>query len=173
MRTAPCWIAWRADRNRLSGLFMPNMPNILLIGYGNRLRGDDSVGPRVAETIGDLNWPGVKAQAVHQLVPELAEDIAAADEVIFVDAKAGAESVQVDRLEPEPLREFSTHRSEPRELLALTRGIYGKCPLAWCVSVPAQRFEFTEALTALARRGVEEAVVRIRDLCSLRGGGFD
>ena len=31
---------------------------LLVIGYGNTLRGDDGVGPRVAEAVEKLNLPG-------------------------------------------------------------------------------------------------------------------
>ena len=34
--------------------------DFLVIGYGNTLRGDDGVGPRVAEAIEKLNLPGVR-----------------------------------------------------------------------------------------------------------------
>ena len=33
---------------------------ILVVGYGNTLRGDDGVGPRVAEAIGKRQLPGVR-----------------------------------------------------------------------------------------------------------------
>ena len=62
--------------------------NFLVIGYGNTLRSDDGAGQRVAEKIGQWELPGVGALAVHQLTPELAENIAQADAVIFVDAVA-------------------------------------------------------------------------------------
>jgi len=92
----------------------------LLIGIGNPLRGDDGVGPWLVETwarrrawreaalaaaqgaaadaadgvVGDLS-AGLRVRVVDQLLPELAEELAAVRRVLFVDAwrvdsKAGA-----------------------------------------------------------------------------------
>jgi hypothetical protein len=49
---------------------------ILVIGYGNTLRGDDGVGPRVAEAIEELNLPGVRTLVCQLLTPEFADPIA-------------------------------------------------------------------------------------------------
>ncbi len=63
-----------------------------MIGYGNTLRSDDGVGPRVAMAVASWGWPGLKAIAVHQLTPELAEPLAAAELAIFVDARLVGEA---------------------------------------------------------------------------------
>lgn len=60
--------------------------NILVIGYGNTLRGDDAVGPLVAEQVAIWNWPDVRSLPVHQLTPELAAEIAQVEAVFFIDA---------------------------------------------------------------------------------------
>jgi hypothetical protein len=75
---------------------------ILLIGYGNELRGDDGVGPYVAREIDRRDLPGVRTFALHQLAPELAEEIAGADGVIFVDAEECGASDEIVHLEVEP-----------------------------------------------------------------------
>ena len=59
---------------------------VLVIGYGNTLRGDDGVGPRVVEAIGTLGLPGVRTLICPLLTPELADPISRAEKVIFVDA---------------------------------------------------------------------------------------
>ena len=38
--------------------------NLLVIGYGNTLRGDDGLGPRVAEAVAALNLPGDRKSVV-------------------------------------------------------------------------------------------------------------
>ncbi len=58
----------------------------LVIGYGNTLRGDDGVGPLVAEQVEAWNLPAVRSRVTHQLTPELAAEIAEVDLVFFVDA---------------------------------------------------------------------------------------
>ena len=37
----------------------------LIIGYGNTLRSDDGVGPRLAQTVADWRLPGVRSLALH------------------------------------------------------------------------------------------------------------
>ena len=79
--------------------------NFLVIGYGNTLRSDDGAGQIVAEKIAQWNLPGVRSLAVHQLTPELAEIIAQADAVIFIDAITtnleNPVSVQIKQLQAE------------------------------------------------------------------------
>ena len=64
---------------------------MLIIGYGNSLRGDDNVGCHVAQML-DRHYdgdPDVRVIGSHQLTPEMAEDIAASEFVLFLDAAAG------------------------------------------------------------------------------------
>jgi hypothetical protein len=71
---------------------------LLVIGYGNELRGDDGVGPAAARAVAAWNEPGVQGIATHQLTPELADAIAGAEEVVFVDARIGAGEVVVQQV---------------------------------------------------------------------------
>ena len=65
---------------------------MLIIGYGNPLRGDDGVGWRVAEAAGTALPEGAATVlAVHQLTPELSAPISRAGRVVFVDAAAEGE----------------------------------------------------------------------------------
>jgi hydrogenase maturation protease len=141
------------------GPFCPTPGEILVIGYGNVLRGDDAIGPQVAKAVAAWGWPGVRALAVPQLTPELAEELAAARLVVFVDAgaTAGEEGVRVNELEPAEGAATLAHASDPGVLLALTRAVYGHNPRAWAVTVPAVRFELGEALSRTAAGGVEAA----------------
>ncbi len=50
------------------------MADILVLGYGNELRGDDGLGPLVARTVADANIPGVRVLTARQLLPEFAAD---------------------------------------------------------------------------------------------------
>jgi hydrogenase maturation protease len=103
---------------------------ILVIGYGNALRGDDAVGPRAASAVAELGWPGVIAKEVTQLTPELAEPLASARLAIFVDARPanGEECVAVRPIEPADPGSVLAHVADPRHLLALARTAYGTCP---------------------------------------------
>lgn len=137
----------------------------LVLGYGNTLRGDDAAGPRVAEAVAALDLPGVRALACHQLTPELAETLAQSERVVFVDAAVDRPlRVRLRPLRPGPPASVGSHFSDPRAVLALARQLFGRAPRAWWLTIPALRFEFGETLSAPTRRGIAEALNRIRAL---------
>jgi hydrogenase maturation protease len=141
-------------------------PVTLVIGYGNDLRGDDAVGPLAAAAVAAWDAPGVWALAVHQLTPELAEALAVADLAIFVDACASPdrEEVETHLIAPAVTDTVLGHTGDPRGLLALTAALYGHCPAAWSITVPARSFAFGAGLSPVAERGLAAALERVRDL---------
>ena len=145
---------------------MESSAPILIIGYGNELRGDDAAGPRVAASLEGLGLAGGRVLIRHQLTPELAEPIAGARAAIFVDAAWNAESeeVMVKPLHPGPRAGVSAHTADPRGLLALAEILYGRSPPAWLVTIPGRDFDLGKPLSPVAARGVEVAVVRVREL---------
>jgi hydrogenase maturation protease len=140
------------------------MTDTLVIGYGNTLREDDGVGPRLAERVATWNRPGVRALAVLQLLPELAEMLATARQVIFVDASVTEETVQLRPLSPAETKYCLNHLADPRWLLSLTARLYSHHPRAWLLTIPASTLEFGEELSASAKRGVETALLHIERL---------
>ena len=138
---------------------------ILVIGYGNEIRGDDGAGLRVAEAIEALHLPGVRVIACHQLTPDLAEPLAEARAAFFADARPAAEGapIEVFSVLPETKGGFSLHRGSPAGLLALAQALYGRSPPAWCVAIPAVDFDLGETLTETARHGVAAAVAAIKE----------
>ncbi|MDJ0632066.1 MAG: hydrogenase maturation protease [Xenococcaceae cyanobacterium MO_188.B29] len=139
--------------------------NFLVIGYGNTLRSDDGAGQRVAEKIARWKLPGVQTLAVHQLTPELAENIAQADTVIFVDAvatKDNSVSVKIQQLEAEDNNNSLGHSCNPRSLLSFTQLVYGKTIPAYWVLIPAVKFDFGEELSSLTERGIDIALRQIK-----------
>jgi hydrogenase maturation protease len=137
---------------------------LLVIGYGNTLRGDDGVGPRVAESVGNLRLPGVRTLICQQLSPEHAAPIAQAEKVIFVDAAVAApRKVQFLELTPGDTSQLMAHAADPRTVLALARDVFGHAPKAWWLTIPAEKMEFSEELTPIAQRGCAEAVKKIQN----------
>lgn len=147
---------------------------VVLLGIGNDLRGDDGAGPRVARALdGRVTW---QVRAVHGLTPELADDLAACDVAIFVDAAA------------DPMLERPTWRSHPtrsdgagaspllghaldvRALLALTVRLHGGAPCAATLALPARDFALGETLTPEAATGVEAAVAALLALSAASSG---
>jgi hydrogenase maturation protease len=139
---------------------------ILIIGYGNELRGDDGLGPRVAEAIAAANYPAVHVRSVFQLVPELAAEVAEARMVVFVDALAapGRVAVELTPVGAEENTDWSTHTADPRTLLALTRAVYGRTPEAWWLKAPGWSFDFGEGLSSAAEVNMRQAIARIKKL---------
>jgi hydrogenase maturation protease len=139
--------------------------NLLVIGYGNTLRGDDGVGPRVAEAVGKLNLPGVHTLVCHQLTPELAEPISEARAVVFVDAAADASTeVKMRRLRPADGSQLMAHAADPRSLLAMARDLFSHAPKAWWLTIPVANLGFGEVLSPRAQAGFKAAVARIQEL---------
>jgi hydrogenase maturation protease len=139
---------------------------VLVIGYGNEGRGDDGIGPRVAEAIASANYPGVRVVTVAQLLPELAAELAAARLAVFVDARADSApaGVAATRITAHETTDWSTHTADPRALLALSGAVYGCHPEAWWVTVPGQYFGFGEVLSPFALENVRRAIHRIEAL---------
>jgi hydrogenase maturation protease len=136
---------------------------ILVVGYGNTLRRDDSVGPKVAEAVAVLNLPGVRALACPLLTPELAEPVSQARLVIFVDAAVDApREVQRRKLAPAASSQIMAHAASPATLLALARDVFGHAPEAWWLTIPAEDLGIGEELSPLAQRGFKSAVQEIK-----------
>lgn len=138
----------------------------LVIGYGNTLRGDDGVGPRVAGLIEAKRLEGVQTITCHQLTPELAEPVSRARLVIFVDAALDlpVDQVRATRAQPGGDPQVMIHITNPGGLLQLAEAVFNGHPEAWSVAVPVSEMGIGEELSAVAQRGVECAVERILEL---------
>lgn len=142
-------------------------PAWLIIGYGNPLRRDDGVGPRVAEIIDARNLPGVRTQTAQQLNPEDAEPISRAGKVIFVDAAVDhGGGILLRPLEPGATSQLMAHAADPRTVLALARDVFGRAPAAWWLTIPAVHLGFGTDFSPAAEAGVHAAVAEIERLVS-------
>jgi len=138
---------------------------LLVIGYGNTLRSDDGVGPRVVEAVEGLSLPGVQTVIRGLLTPELAEPISQARCVVFVDAAVDAPTqVQLRSLSPGASSQIMAHAADPRTLLALARDVFAHAPTAWWLTIPAENLEIGEELSLKAQHGFAQAVAEIRTL---------
>ena len=137
--------------------------HVLVIGYGNTLRNDDGVGPKVADAVAALNLPGVQTFVCQQLSPEHADPVSQARVVIFVDAAVDApREVQWRRLEPADTSQLMAHAADPRTMLALARDVFGRAPEAWWLTIPIEQLGFGEDLSPRARQGLQTALAKIR-----------
>jgi len=157
----------------MSGTHPPGPSAILVVGYGNELRGDDAVGPGVADSVRTWALPGVQVLKLHQLTPELSEAVASAEVVFFVDAAFAAENakVQVRSIGPSTETEAIAHASHPSALLALAQALFGRSPPAWLLTIPAENFVLGAPLSATAEQGRVVALDRLRELIGARSEG--
>jgi len=140
--------------------------NILIIGYGNTLRGDDGVGPRVAEAVGNLRLPSVHTLICPVLTPELADPISRADKVVFVDAAVDKpDRVQWRKLLPNESSQIMAHAADPRTMLALARDVFGHAPEAWWLTIPAVEMGFCESFSPAVQRDFAVAIDKIQIFC--------
>lgn len=134
------------------------MARVLLIGYGNSLRGDDALGPLAVERLRQL-LPDAEFVSCHQLAPELAERLAHCELAILVDASVDGEAgaVRAQRLTPEATGAASlTHHVRPAALLGLAEMLYGRAPEAMLVTGTGASFESGEGMSAHGHVALEE-----------------
>ena len=153
---------------------MCNMPHTLIIGYGNPLRGDDGVGPRAAELLADgggvtppLLPDGVQVLVCHQLTIELAPQIAEADRLILIDARATGEPGSIEQciLTPAiPHRSSLTHHIDAQGLLAAAEMLYGHAPETLLFTVSGGSFDCGETLTPAVAAALPELLAQIRQV---------
>lgn len=142
----------------------------LLIGYGNDLRSDDGAGVRAAARLAARLPKSSRSRhtdviVTQQLTPDLAEDIAAAEQVVFIDAYAadgaGAD-LRVERVRADGTRASAIgHHGDPACLMRLAGQLFGRVPDAWVVGIPAFSFEAGETISPGTSRGIDEAVALI------------
>ncbi|MGD0478963.1 MAG: hydrogenase maturation protease [Terracidiphilus sp.] len=138
----------------------------LILACGNTLRGDDGVGPKLAAWAEERfrHEPDVRVISRQQWTPDLAEEIATADSVLFVDASASSPPGRV-RLIPVSSRVDpsvpSSHHLKPSELLGVTRSLYGSIKShAMLLTVGVSSTELGETFSA----PVEAALPRARGI---------
>lgn len=147
---------------------------LLVIGYGNTLRRDDGVGPRVAEAIEALNLPSVRTLVSQQLNPEHADPLARVRRAVFVDAAVDLlDGVKLRPLEPGNTTQIMAHAADPRTLLALARDVFGRSPEAWWLTIPAVKLGFGTDFSTEAEAGFQAAVVEILRMVAGSGPGTD
>ena len=130
----------------------------LVIGYGNTLRGDDGIGPAVAEEVAALGLSGVRVIVAHQLTPELAAELANARLAVFIDAAVSGEPARAVRIQGTVVGEMTTHVANPCGLLALCTAVYGRCPEAWLVTAAGADFEVRDGLSPTGRENAREVL---------------
>lgn len=148
---------------------------ILILAYGNSLRRDDGAGFVLAEKLeGLLSKPGLDVLRIdsHQLTPELSLDISGEDvrSVIFIDTRAVSGpsddlELHLEKVVPAEIASPSVgHHFNASLLMAYTKYLFKKEPPAWIITIPGVDFDHGEGLSAVARKSLEDAPEKLRNL---------
>jgi len=149
---------------------------MLIIAYGNPLRRDDGAGLRLGEILERL-WRERDGRvlhiAVHQLTPDLAEDIARDDVfgVVFTDARVvSAKSgnarpeIRVRPLSAKSRPPVLGHDLDPAVIMACARRLYHRRPPVWLATVPGVDFNHGEGLSKTAENALSSLPLALCDL---------
>ena len=144
------------------------MASVLIIGYGNAIRGDDAIGWRAAcELADDSLPPEVEVLPAAQLAPEMAPEVAEAEVVIFVDAACEGSPGEIRHrtLDPEPipLGEMP-HALKPADLLGLASQLYDASPRCHLITLTGETFEFQDHLSPTVESAFSSLLDRVRTL---------
>jgi hydrogenase maturation protease len=139
---------------------------ILILGYGNPLRGDDGFGCEAARRLAAaIQDPRVDIRELHQLTPELAEPVSRAARVIFIDAarESPPGELRCEQVNVEKAGAF-THHLTPAALLACARELYGRAPEAILFTAAGACFDYKEALSEPMEAAVSEVLRQVVSL---------
>jgi hydrogenase maturation protease len=136
--------------------------SVLLISIGNSLRRDDGAGHRVVELLAPPAHVAVRG--VFQLTPELAEDLAGVETVVFIDASVATDEVMLEAVEAGAGAAAISHTLAPGEVVALAKALFGFDGRAWLCHVPGLDFEDGEGLSPVAEANCAEAAEKLRAL---------
>jgi hydrogenase maturation protease len=151
----------------------------LLLACGNALRGDDGIGPWLADWARERfsEEPGVHVISRHQWTPELAVDLAAAETVLFIDCSTKSEPGTVEVLDVQPaeqLQGVGTHQVSAAELLAVAQELYGSLPRrAQILTVGAGSIELSEEFSQAVLDGIPQACARLKEAVTAFLSPFD
>jgi hydrogenase maturation protease len=146
----------------------------LILACGNSLRSDDGIGPWLADWARQRFKPNPEIQIIsrHQWTPELAEDIAHAGSVLFLDCSAASAPGTISIIQVQPASApatLATHHLGAPELLALANELYSSPPrAAFLLTVGAGSLELGETFSQpvlnaipLACEKLEEAITNL------------
>jgi hydrogenase maturation protease len=144
------------------------MPDILIIGYGNTLRGDDAMGIHAAHALHDFycNDGKVRVLATSQLSLDFAEDVSQAQFVVFLDAAEAGAPGQIfsEEVVPADDKVRFTHHCSPRTLLMLAKRLYGNTPYAVSLTMAGAWSEVGVGLSPEAQNKLPELLDRAKTL---------
>ncbi len=140
-------------------------PSVLVYGYGNPSRGDDSLGILFADTIAKRMYPRITTYTNYQLNAEDALAMSENDIVLFVDASEN--NIAPFLLRPckaEAEISFSTHAMSPGSIVSLCKKLYGKEVPTFLLEIKGYTWELGDSLSEQAEKNLTTALAFVDPL---------
>ena len=144
------------------------MPRVLVLAVGNPLRSDDGLAWRAADELrSGSSHSEIEILKVHQLTPELAEDVSRAALAIFVDAAAAViepGTLTCEQVVASDEECAASHSFTPAALLQLAATLYNASPAAFLVSMAGKSFEHGNSLSPEVEQALPQVAAKVREL---------
>jgi hydrogenase maturation protease len=138
--------------------------NILLVGVGNSLRGDDGIGSYICSCIDALKIAGVQTLVTQQLDTALLDELMEAGHIIIADAAFEGKAIDFIKVNgEEPILVASSHHMSASLLMQMAQTIYQKELSMMICAVAGYRFSMKEKLSARAKKNADKAVAIITE----------
>ena len=134
-------------------------PTLVVFAWGNVSRGDDGIGPRMADHIRAHAHPRVELIEDHQLNIEHVTDIRERTPVLFIDASIAIEhGFGIERQARSDDGNFSTHAITPGALLNVyCETIQRPEPDAFLLHIAGRQFDLGDELSSEAEEAIRAA----------------
>ncbi|NIR48215.1 hydrogenase maturation protease [candidate division KSB1 bacterium] len=146
--------------------------SVTIIGIGNRFRGDDALGPEIAQRIKTENLPNVEVVEASGEGTTLIETMRDKDDVVIIDAVcSGATPGTVHRFEahkqaiPSQFFNYSTHAFGVAEAIELARAMNQLPNHLLVYGIEGKNFEPGGKLSREVRNVTPKVVARV--LCEI------
>ncbi len=137
---------------------------LLVIGYGDKRKADNSAGRQVAEAIRKKNIKYFQALSVYHLSSSLASQVAKAKMVIFISSyhllgERKSEIIIKHFLPNYEQPEIGiSYPNPPYSLLSFIKRVYGKQPDAYWILIPAVNEQRDQSVSYLTRKAINSTL---------------
>lgn len=139
--------------------FLKKENEILIVGIGNTIRGDDGIGAYVCSAIDHLDMKGVQTLIVQQLDTGLIDELLSTDKIVLVDAAVSGEDVRFYLLNDDVGYPISvSHHINANLLASLITKLYGKKLNLMMCAVKGENFDMGQRLSVTAKQNADNAV---------------
>ncbi len=134
---------------------------ILVFTWGNPSRGDDALGPLLAERIDALALADVECLTDFQLQVEHALDLRGRQRVLFADASVGIDApFRISPIAPARDASFTTHAMNPQAVLQAYVDFEGAPPPpCTLLEIGAINLELGAGLSSAAQQHLDDALL--------------